>query len=215
MRLPFADTDPVRDIQTLWLKQAEVGERDALLVDGLRALDERAWAELYDAQHAQLWRYIYGRTGSREAADDVAAQVFAEALASISSFQYRGKPVLAWLYRIARNQTAKYLRARRHELPLAADLAAHPLDDRLNTVALAQAMRKLTKHQREIVALRFYAGYSTREIAAALSKSEAAVYSQEARALASMRRFLAPELRNSPAPPGEKGPSSGIDLLGR
>jgi RNA polymerase sigma-70 factor (ECF subfamily) len=186
----------VRQVRTLWLNQADAGDRDARLVAGLRILDEQAWAELYDAHHAQLWRYVYGRTGGRDIADEVAAQVFAEALASIASFEYRGKPVLAWLYRIARNQTAKYLRARRHEQPLAPDLPVQPLDDRLNSVALAQAMRKLTKHQREIIALRFYAGYSTREIAAALSKSEAAVYSQEARALASMRRFFAPESKD-------------------
>lgn len=213
--LPFDDTDSVRDFQALWLRQPEGDDRDTRLIAGLRALDDQAWAELYDAHHSQIWRYTYSRTGSHDAADDLAAQVFAEALASISSFEYRGKPVLAWLYRIARNQTGKYLRARRHEEPIALDLPAPALDDRLNSLAVAEAMRRLTKHQREIVALRFFAGYSTREIAAALSKSETAVYSQEARALAAMRRLLAPESKNLPPPPGEMGPSSGIDLPGR
>ena len=76
---------------------------------------------------------------------------------------------------------------------------------------LARALEGLTDSQREVVALRFFAGYSTREIAAAMGKREAAIYSLEVRALASLRRFLGEKEANFPVPPDKNGPSEDID----
>jgi len=76
---------------------------------------------------------------------------------------------------------------------------------------LARALADLTDGQREVVALRFFAGYTTREIAAALSKSEAAVYSIEVRALAALRRFLGECERNLLLEPDKNPPLEDID----
>jgi len=159
----------------------------------LRALDQRAWGALYDRYHTLIWRYAYARTADRDAADDVAASVFAEALGAISRYRYTGKPLLAWLYGIARNLVGKRRReaARLVPIPPAAP-ADEPLDRVLDAAVLAQALRRLTVDQRDVLVLRFFSGCSTREIAAALGKSESAVYSLEVRALAALRRCLAP-----------------------
>ena len=85
------------------MKDSPFEEPEVARTDRLRALDQDAWAELYDRHHMQIWRYAYGRTNNRHAADDVAAQVFVEALASIQRYRYKGLPILAWLYGIARN----------------------------------------------------------------------------------------------------------------
>ena len=162
------------------------------LAEGLRALSQDAWARLYDRHYAQLWRYLYARTGDRDAADDLATHTFAEALASIGRYRYTGTPVLAWLYRIARNLAGKHRRQQRHEAPAtaAAEPAAGGPDELLESLALAEALRTLTEDQREVIALRYFAGYSTAEIAAAMGKGESAVYSLEARAIAALRREL-------------------------
>jgi RNA polymerase sigma-70 factor (ECF subfamily) len=187
----------------------------AAFVERLRALDEHAWAELYDQHHAQIYRYAYGRTGSREAAEDVAAQTFTEALTSIRRYQYKGRPILAWLYRIARNLAAKQARQRRErEIP---DGYVEPgggsLEEGLDSIALMEALRRLTAEQREVVALRFYAGYSTREIALAMGKREAAVYSLEVRAIAALRRQFAEEARDFPLQADENSPLTGINQV--
>jgi RNA polymerase sigma-70 factor (ECF subfamily) len=175
---------------------------DAATVERLRAFNQEAWAALYDRHHTRIWRYAYARTGDRDEADDLAAHVFAEAVASIGRYRYRGRPFLAWLYGIARNLTAERARRRHREPPrTAAEPHGGSLEERLDSMELARALEGLTESQREVVVLRFFAGYSTREIAAAMDKREAAIYSLEVRALDSLRRILGehtPKIANEP-----------------
>lgn len=173
---------------------------ESALAEGLRALKQDAWARLYDRHYTQLWRYLYARTADRDAADDLAAHTFAEALASIARYRYTGKPVLAWLYRIARNLAGKHRRQYRHEAPPAAEPTGAAPDDLIESIALAEALRTLTEDQREVIALRYFAGYSTDEIASAMGKGESAVYSLEARAIAALRRALSPREEFSDRP---------------
>jgi RNA polymerase sigma-70 factor (ECF subfamily) len=189
-------------------------EAAGAFVERLRALDHQAWAELYDRHHAQIWRYAYGRTGSRDAADDVAAQVFTEALSAIHRYRYKGRPMLAWLYRIARNLAAKQAREERRAAP---DSYVEPSggspEEQVDAIVLADALQRLTADQREVVALRFYAGYSTRELAVAMGKRESAVYSLEVRAIAALRRQFGQEAENSLLQADENRPLRGIDQV--
>lgn len=190
-------------------------ETSAAFVERLRALDQQAWAALYDRHHLRIYRYAYGRTGSPDVAEDVAAQTFTEALASIRHYQYRGRPMLAWLYRIARNVAAKQARTRRgREIP---DGYAEPSggapEEGLDSIVLRDALRRLTAEQREVVALRFYAGYATREIALAMGKRETAVYSLEVRAIAALRRQFSEEAGNLPSQADKSSRLPGIDQV--
>jgi RNA polymerase sigma factor (sigma-70 family) len=51
-------------------------------------------------------------------------------------------------------------------------------------------MAHLTEDQQHVIALRYFAGMSTGEIASAMDRSERAIYSLEVRALAAMRRAI-------------------------
>lgn len=188
-------------------------EEQASFADRLRALDQDAWAALYDRYHAQIWRYSFGRTSNRDAADDLAAQVFAEALASIGRYRYKGRPILAWLYAIARNLSSKHLRRARRDAPeTAVEPSGDALEDRIESMVLADALGALTGEQREVVVLRFFSGCSTREIAAAMRKSEAAIYSLEVRAIGALRRQL-DDGRAFPPETDKNRPISGIDKV--
>ena len=172
-------------------------EQRAGLVERLRAFESTAWAEIYDQHHRQIWRYVYGRTGNRDTADDVAAQVFSEAVSSIHRYRDTGHPILAWLYTIARNTVSKQARRKRTETldPYPEPSGGAP-EDRIDAIVLAEALDHLTAEQREVVALRFFAGYSTREIAVAMAKGEAAIYSLEVRAIAALRRQFPPNAQD-------------------
>ncbi len=164
-------------------------ERDR--VERLRELDQGAWAALFDEHQPRIWRYVFGRTGNRQTADDVTSQVFVEALESIHRFRYSGKPILAWLFRIARNHMGKAFRSGKRD---ASGPAPEPaVDDNeatLDSIVLADALATLTRDQADTVVLRYFSGYSTPEIAQFMGKSESAVYSLQIRAVASMRRYL-------------------------
>ncbi len=167
------------------------GNPDEILIQNLRNLDQAAWTTLFNEHQAKIWRYVFARTGSREVADDTTSQVFVEALESIHRFRYRGKPILAWLYRIARNHLGKRLRSAKREVEgPTPEPSANPIETTLDAIVLSDALASLTREQADAVILRFYSGYTTREIAAAMGKSETAIYSLQIRAMASLRRQL-------------------------
>ena len=166
-----------------------------------KARDGATWSAWYDRYHPSLYRYAYARLGRQAEAEDIAAQVFVEALKGIDSFSYRGRPVLAWLYRIARNLVVDQIRRNvRHQnawdrlvAPSEPDPGAAPA---VEALALREAMNHLTGEQREVLILRYFLSLSTREVAALLGKNEVAVFSLQARALAALRRRLSSEERS-------------------
>jgi RNA polymerase sigma-70 factor (ECF subfamily) len=175
-------------------------DSEARLVDEARRRSPEAWAHIYAASYVKLYRYCYARTGDSSTAADLASRVFLEALEGIDRFSYRGRPLLAWLYRIARNVVADHLKRRRREAQAVEREAdrREPHDPGPSTriadeLTLRSAMEQLTEDQRQVVALRFFAQFTTPEIAEALGRSERAVYSLEVRALAALRRLLEPE----------------------
>jgi len=174
-------------------------EAEAELVERAKQRSPSAWAEIYDLYYRKLFRYCYARTGSEATAADLASKVYLDALEGIEWYVYRGRPLLAWLYRIARNAVADHYRANQRESRALERIASirQPFDPGPATEVedrhdLRAAVEQLTEDQRQVVALRFYAGFTTSEIAHALDRSERAVYSLEVRALTALRRVLAP-----------------------
>lgn len=167
------------------------------LIARAKAGDALAWTAFYDRHYFQLYRYVYSRLRSREEAEDVASQVFVEAIRGIDKFSYRGKPLLAWLYRIASNlvgQSVKQYRRQKAYLErfrLTDDSASTAgCESRLETYDLLDAVSRLTKEQREVIILRFFVSLPMKEVAHVLDKKEAAVFSLQVRGVKSLRRML-------------------------
>jgi RNA polymerase sigma-70 factor (ECF subfamily) len=176
------------------------GDAEGLLVQQLQQRNASAWAEVYDSHYRKLYLYSYARTGNEAVASDLASKVFLEAVEGIDRYVYRGRPLLAWLYRIARNVVADHMRAREREMRALERAASGgpgldpgPAAFVAEREDLLAALRQLTEEQQQVIALRFYAGFETAEIARIMERTERAVYSLEARALASLRRLLGPD----------------------
>ncbi len=165
------------------------------LVDRLVALDDGAWQALYDEYFLKLRNFAYARTGDLGEAEDIASEVFAGALRGIHSYQERGAPIGAWLFRIARNTTTDHLRRRirRPEAPLG-DFDREGPGGELGSIEdrdeLVRSMANLTEEQQTIIGLRFFSDCSLEETAKAMNKSVGAVKGLQQRALASLRRTI-------------------------
>ncbi len=131
---------------------------------------------LFRDHYPEIVRYLAGRLGSREEAADVAAEVFVVALRRAPLLRWRGKPVLAWLYRVASNMAADHLRRRAHEFPAAEPVLEAPFDEDALAVrdALARAMRTLTPDQQLAVHLRLVEGYPFAEVGRLMGRSTGA-----------------------------------------
>jgi RNA polymerase sigma-70 factor (ECF subfamily) len=162
----------------------------------LREFDEATWSQIFNDNYSLIYRYAYARLGSREDAEEIASQVFLEALRSINQYKPTNKPILAWLYGIARNLVANSIRRRQraktaYEKAMCGVLLFQPGELPIERLDLSRALSRLNRDQREVLLLRFTVGLSTRELCVALGRSPGAVYSLQIRALAALRRILA------------------------
>jgi RNA polymerase sigma-70 factor, ECF subfamily len=159
-----------------------------------RAHDHATWGTLFDRYYPVLCRYAYARLGSSAEAEDVASHTFLKAYEAIGRYEYRERPMLAWLHTICRNLTNKRRGsswARTVALAEADETAAlTPEADFANRLDLMEAVVKLKDQQRDVVILRFSLGMSLRETAGVLNTTEAAVHSLQTRALANLRLRL-------------------------
>lgn len=154
----------------------------------------------------RVYGYVAYRIGDGPDAEDVTSDAFERALRYRSTYDPRRGSPAAWLVAIARRAVADYFAAR-HELPTAelTDRAA-PGDlesSVVRRVALSVALSRLDERDRELVALRFGADLTARQIGELLDLRTNAVEVALHRALARLRAELgeeAPSRLPAPAP---------------
>jgi RNA polymerase sigma-70 factor, ECF subfamily len=193
---------------------------DERLVAAARAGDERAFVELTSPHRDALHVHCYRLLGSVHDADDAMQEALLRAWRGIARFQPRA-PVRAWLYRIATNVCLRMLERRARDPAIAVDAHLEPYPDREAPaasepaacveseeaigLAFIAAMQLLAPKQRVVLVLRDVLDWSTREVAALLDVSEAAVNSalQRARArIGSEHREGSLARAHRPAGPG-------------
>ena len=132
---------------------------------------------LYRSSRDDVYAYVAGLLRDRSAAEDVTATAFERAYRKRSRFDPRRGTHRAWLFGIARNAALDELRRRRRLTELEddpADDAAAPdeqADVSLRRAALRAGLAELSPRERELVALKFFAGLSNAEIADVLGVS--------------------------------------------
>ncbi|HYX83654.1 MAG TPA: RNA polymerase sigma factor [Gaiellales bacterium] len=158
---------------------------------------QRDFDDLFRAHYAEIVRYLAVRLGSREDAADVASEVFAAAWQGVPRLRYRGRPVLAWLYRVAANMASDRLRTRARE-PVPTDVrpvsAAVDIAEAVATRdALARALAALPPDQQLAVHLRLVEGYSFSEVGRLMGRSRGACQMLVLRAGRRLRETLEQE----------------------
>lgn len=125
----------------------------------------------------RVYSYVAYRIGPGSDAEDVTSETMLRAVRYRSSFDPKRGTPLSWLIGIARTCIADNQSARLQSMPEPPDLAsgedmAHEVVERLHVVA---AVARLDPKDRELVALRYGADLSTRQIADLLEMTPNAV----------------------------------------
>ena len=143
------------------------------------ATADLAFEELYRSSRDDLYAYIAGMLRDRSAAEEVTAAVFEKAFRKRRRFDSGRGSARAWLFGIARNAAIDELRRRGRRAELTADPADPdaPAPDALaehsaRRATVAAALGRLAPRDRELVAMKFFAGLTNAEIAAVLGISE-------------------------------------------
>jgi len=168
---------------------------DAADVAAWAAGDREAFARLYHRHVNPVYRYCHRRLGSREAAEDATALVFAKVLTALPT--YRDGPFRSWLFTIAHNVVTDQFRTVKPTMPIETapdivDSSPSPEDQVLAAEEgrwLRGLLDQLPADQRRVVELHL-SGLTNPEIAHVLGRNHAAVRSTQSRAVARLRTLL-------------------------
>lgn len=166
------------------------------LVDRARTGDAQAFADLYDRYVDQIFAYVYRRVGHRQLAEDLVGDVFLRAFRRLSTFEWQGVDLGAWITTIARNRVHDHFKSARFRLERTTDEVREPApasqtpDDperiavaRDLARALGTALDGLKDEHREVIELRFIHDLSVAETAAVMDRSVGATKALQYRAL--------------------------------
>jgi len=134
------------------------------------------FSTLYDRWFGPVYNYARYRLGDPDTADDLTADVFLRAYESYATYRPERGSFSAWLFAIARNRINNHLRdqIRNQPLPLDEEIYDPPEPDpqpeeammrRETREELLAALQKLPASARDLVALKFAAKMTNREIA--------------------------------------------------
>jgi RNA polymerase sigma-70 factor (ECF subfamily) len=168
---------------------------------------EDAFAELVRTYQSKVFSMALSFTRNREAADDLAQEVFLKAYLALPKFRFKSE-FGTWLYRISANHIKDYLRKRGRvrevsldevrELPSADDEQAVLIEEEKEAEARKKLVRKvvesLPEKYRMIITLRDIQGLAYERISEILNLSPGTVDSRLFRARRILRKKLAPYL---------------------
>jgi RNA polymerase sigma-70 factor, ECF subfamily len=172
--------------------------------------NREAMAPLLRRYATPLLTFIHRMLGDRHRAEEVFQDVFLAVWQNRQKYEYP-RPFKSWLFGIAANKCRGDFR-RLQFASASLTLEAQPSDGSTTdspvqtaiateTAALvARAVATLPPQQRTVLVLRIWHGQSYGEIAAALGLAEGTIRSEMFHAVAAMRRYLEPRMRESKGP---------------
>lgn len=175
-------------------------------VDG----DRRALQELINLIHPQVVRYCRARLTAYKypTPDDVAQEVCLAVAKSINSYEDKGLPFMAFVFRIAANKVVDARRAHSRDVSQPTDeipdeevVTATPESEMLvldSCNEVVGLLDLLSDKAKEILTLRIFGGYSAEETAQILGTSAGAVRVAQFRALAKLKAHLEKQSEGAP-----------------
>jgi RNA polymerase sigma-70 factor, ECF subfamily len=195
-----AGSHPVNEVEHALVAAAQSGDSDAC--DALCRLHSK-----------RVLKTVMRIVGDPSDAEDVAQETFLRAFANIEKFQQQSA-FTTWLTTIAINCALMLLRRKRHgveghlhapsspdeEMPFDFEAVDPSPLDIMHEMELDCAMRRaismLPSNLQEVVLIRCYQEWSTKETAAALGLTESAVKTRLRRARSRLRQKLSTRLRS-------------------
>lgn len=151
--------------------------------------------ELYDRFSSAVYSWVRKLTRDPVRSEDLVQEIFLRAWQRASTYDPSRGPVGAWLYGIARNCVADWLRRNREQVGLPEqELARRSTDVDLEAVwiggIVAAALKTLSPEHRQVLELAYFEHLTQREIAEKLGIPVGTVKSRTFKALRRMKDAL-------------------------
>lgn len=189
-----------RGVRSTDVSTAVAAATEALPAGGKSA--RAAFEALYRESRDDVFAYVAGLLRDRSAAEEVTSAVFEKAWRKRRQIDPERGSARSWLFGIARNTALDELRrlSRRADMPddpsgdpgtpgvPVGPSGGDPAEVAIRRTALRQAMASLNGRERELIALKFFAGLSNSEIAEVIGASETNAGTRIHRVVQKLRR---------------------------
>lgn len=154
-------------------------------------------AILFERHHVMLYNFFLRLTGRPGPSEDLVQEVFVRILKYRGTYRSESR-FTVWMFQIARNAHADYLRKLRPEVPIEAQFeepaGAEPppavrLETEVEAALLRQALDRLPLRKREILLLSRYEDMKYKEIAELLGCSLETIKTSVHRAIRDLRKI--------------------------
>lgn len=169
--------------------------------------DVESFSELFDRFFTPVYRFFFIRLRHVADSEDLTSETLEKMFTKIHTFEERGLPFSAWVFRIARNNLNDHLRRKRMEtVPLEemdeSSESAHAcdlqkFDDKILTEKLWEAVARLPEKQQQIWALKLSADLPHKEIAEVLGMTENSVNVSIHRSFSALKSYLVKTTQSS------------------
>lgn len=150
--------------------------------EGVAVTEEIDWEALYKEYLPRVYNFLRYRVGDESLAEDLTAAVFEKAWRGRGQYQHDLSAFSTWLFTIARNTVTDHFRRNGHDVPLeSAREQADPtsleetIQQRQDFARLNFLLSQIPARERELVAFKYGAGLTNREIARLTRLSESNV----------------------------------------
>ena len=190
VRLPTALPMDAVSLEDSQVRRAQAGQMEA-------------WAELYQAHYASIFRHVRYLTSSSAPVEDLVQETFARALVALPGFDGRA-PFSTWLHGVAVNVVRNHWRARQstetahqryedinavHQVTASNEVDRAHMNKR-RAEAVYAVLERLLSHLREAFVLRDLEGFSPAEAAEQLGISTGNLSVRASRARERIRQEL-------------------------
>ena len=177
----------------------QLKESEDVLIQRAVKRDRGAFASLYDKYAERVYRHVYYRVPSQKDAEDITQDTFIRAWRAIDKYKGTGATFLAWLIAVARNLIADHYKTNKKSISLEEEKLSSQsnktnpevlTEDSINRSEVRNSVLRLKGDKQKVIMMRFIDGFSYKEIARLLNKSEGAIRVIQYRALSDLRRML-------------------------
>lgn len=162
------------------------------------AADLSDFGAVYEKHYADVYRFIFRRICDTEKSFDLCSHVFLKAMENKDRYSDVGKPVVAWLYRIALNEIYMQHRKKKIEIVYHVDVnylqnINSEIDNESNRELesrLLTALQKLDQSEMELIEMRYFDKQSVNMMAEVLNITPNNVSVKLFRVLEKLKKML-------------------------
>ncbi len=172
-------------------------QEDTQMIQQILQGNQAAIDELVQRYYDEIFRYIVRIGCSNEEAMDLTQEVFIIMMKSIATYQEQGH-FRAWLYKIAHNQTMNVFKKKKREsVHFIKEERNKVMEDFSENVAnqafVEDLLKQLPAKQRNVLILKYYHGFKSKEIAKITRSTLPAVKSRLFQALQKLKKYIEEE----------------------